>query len=238
MRSWTNETWITLAVPTAGALLALIGGIIGKTALGWILFILGILLIAAALYVRIKFFKEMFETTRLWMMVGGGAVLLLVLIGLIIMLASSSRAAAPAQMTTEQLQPQATILPTKVPATATTAVIPTSTLEPTAIATAAPAEPIFVCLNENARWGYRPRMAPRLDAEFGGDIEWGSCFTVDAKAAGYPGWYHLTVGQEGNVIGVSIGVDEVLFPLWIEGTYLESFGVNLDTLPEMEVPNK
>jgi hypothetical protein len=115
----------------------------------------------------------------------------------------------------------------------------TPTIEPTTAATitATTVSSLFVCLNEKTQVGYNIRVAPRKDAAFGGLLNWGACFTVDGKAAGFPGWYHVTKGQDGQV-GVEISVNEDTYQLWVDGYYLESFGESLDALPDVAVINQ
>jgi hypothetical protein len=112
----------------------------------------------------------------------------------------------------------------------------TATTAPTDASAASGVKPVFVCLNEKAPYGLNIRVEPKVSSAYGGLIEWGVCFTVDGKAAGYPGWYHVTAGQEGSIEGFSVGVNESKYLLWVDGTYLESFGVDLDALPELDVP--
>jgi hypothetical protein len=236
-----KDLWLTLAVLAAGAIIALIGGIIGKTVLGWILLAVGLVLAAVVVYLRFKVFKELFAVKRLWTLIGGGGVAALVVAAIVIMLVSSASpqtarpiaGGTPPDMmgTPGAVLPSVAATETEVPTTATFA--PTATAEPTVTAT--PVGPIFVCLNENTTVGYSMRVAPSKDAAFGGQLQWGSCFTVDGKAAGVTGWYHVTPGQEGNTIGLEIDVDETKVQLWVDGYYLESFGVDLETLPEIIV---
>jgi hypothetical protein len=235
MESILKSKWAAPAVIAAGVLLALIGGIIGRSVLGWILFVLGILLAAGIIVWRFAQVKELLLGERPWSLVGGAIAAILAITALVLMLVSIGRS---------QSQPMATVQPTAAPivtaaatVTATATEAPTETALPTATVTATPVGPIFVCLNENTQVGYSFRVAPRKDALHGGEAAWGACFTVDGKAKGFPGWYHVTIGQEGTAIGVSIDVDETKVQLWVDGYYLESFGVDLETLPEIEVLN-
>ncbi len=227
--------WIVLVGIGAGAVLALIGGIVGKSVLGWILFLLGIVLTGGLIVWRFAQVKEWLVSKSPWTLVGGSVAGLMVIIALALMLVSKNQPMAPAQ---PSVVPIATATATKEPATATATLEPTGTPLPTATITATPVAPIFVCLNEKTQVGYSFRVAPRKDAAFGGQAQWGACFTVDGQAKGYPGWYHVTEGQEGKAIGVSIDVDETKVQLWVDGYYLESFGVDLETLPEIEVKNQ
>jgi len=234
-----KETLVMIIVLIGGILLAFVGGLIGSTVLGWILFILGLLLTAANLYFFFGNYRDIYETKRQWAYIGLGVLGLLVIVALVAMLVSSGKARNSNALPTETATPglPATETPTEAMAANE---LPTSTSAATAVPTYASAvsgvEPVFVCLNEKAPYGLNIRVEPKVDAAYGGIIEWGACFTVDGKAAGYPGWYHVTAGQEGSVEGLSIGVDESKYLLWLNGTYLESFSVDLETLPEITVP--
>ena len=233
-----KESLIMLVVLAAGGLLTVVGGLIGNTVFGWILFVLGLLLIAANLYFYFSNYRELYENKRQWSLIGAGILVVLLIIALVAMLVSAGNARANNTILAETAVPEAT--ETDVPEVAKTTAIPT---EMATVTTSEPVisvqtEPIFVCLNEKAPYGLNIRVEPQVDSAYGGIIQWGSCFTVDGKAAGFPGWYHVTPGQEGIAIGVSIGVDENKALLWVNGEYLESFGVNLEILPALEVPEK
>jgi hypothetical protein len=233
-----KETLLSVICLAAAAILTLVGGIIGKSVLGWILFAAGLLLVAAVIVWRLQVLQELFAGNRLPALIGGGVLALMIVTGLVVMLVSSG-AAQPGPMSGGMTPPPmaATTAATAVPAMDTPAPSATATVEPTAEATATPVGPIYVCLNENTQVGYSMRIAPRKDALFGGELQWGACFTVDGQAAGVPGWYHVTRGQEGSTIGLSIDVDESKYQLWVDGYYLESFGEDLTTLPEVTVIN-
>lgn len=235
MDSIGSNKWIVPTGIGTGAVLALIGGIIGRSVLGWILFVLGIALAGGLLVWCFAQVKEWLVVRRPWTLIGGGAAGIFVVTALVLLLVSKNQPMAPVQ---PSVVPFATAAATKEPATATATLEPTGTPLPTATITATPVGPIFVCLNEKTQVGYSFRVAPRKDAAFGGEAQWGACFTVDGKAKGFPGWYHATVGQEGKVVGVSIDVDETRVQLWVDGYYLESFGVDLETLPEIGVINQ
>jgi hypothetical protein len=231
-----KETLFPVIGLALAAVLTLVGGIIGKTVLGWILFAAGLLLAAAVIVWRLKVLKDLFASSRLPVLIGGGVLALMVVTGLVVMLVSSD-AAQPGPAAGGSTPPPmaATTAVTAVPATETPVPSSTATVEPTAEPTTTPVGPIYVCLNENTQVGYSMRIAPRGDALFGGQLQWGACFTVDGQAAGVPGWYHVTRGQEGSTIGLSIDVDENKYQLWVDGYYLESFGEDLTTLPEITV---
>lgn len=238
MESEKKAFWLNLGVFAGGALLVLVGGIVGMSALGWILLLLGVAALAAVLVLRFSFFKNLYVTRRLWTLIGVGAALVLVVLGLILMFTGNANtqpsAAMPAGNTPPQMateMPLATV--TEVPATATVEV----TSAPTSAPVATTVSSIFVCLNENTQVGYNIRVAPSKDAAFGGLLNWGACFNVDGKAAGYPGWYHFAKGQKGT-IGVTIDVNEETYQLWVDGYYLESFGNDLEALPEIAVISK
>lgn len=246
MESSKKMFWITLAALALGALVCLAGGIIGKSLLGWILFGVGLALVTAVLVWRFKMFKELFTDKRLWTIIGGALVIAMVTVALVVMLVSGSAgqdqyaagAGGMPPMGTPGAggQPPAMGQAAATETTAATTAVPTTmaTATPEPTATAEVVDSIYVCLNENTRIGYNPRIAPADDALFGGKIDWGSCFYVDGKAAGYPGWYHLTRGQDGTV-GVEIDVNEDVYQLWVKGYYLESFGNDLEALPEITV---
>jgi hypothetical protein len=232
-----KETLVIIAVLIGGILLAFVGGLIGSTVLGWILFIAGLLLTAANFYFFFSNYRDIYETKRQWAYVGLGVLGLLVIVALVAMLVSSGKAGtSPLPVATVAPAVQATEAPTET--VASTAAPSSTAAAPTVASTASGVKPVFVCLNEKAPYGLNIRVEPIIDAAYGGIIEWGACFTVDGKAAGYPGWYHVTAGQEGSTEGLSIGVDESKYLLWVNGEYLESFGVNLESLPEIEVPTK
>ncbi len=236
MDSNVVNKWFVPAGIAAGAVLALIGGIIGRSIMGWILFVLGIALAGGLLAWRFAQVKAFFLNNRPWSLIGAVVSATLLVTAVVLMLVSKV-GAMNQPMAPVQLSQMPISAATAEPATATATPAPTQTPLPTATITPTPVGPVFVCLNENTRVGYSFRVAPRKDAAFGGEAQWGSCFTVDGKAQGFPGWYHVTIGQEGTVIGVSIDVDETKILLWVDGYYLESFGVDLETLPEIEVLN-
>jgi hypothetical protein len=233
-----KETFVMVIVLIGGILLMFVGGLIGSTVLGWILFVLGLLLTGANLYFFFSNYRDIYETKRQWAYIGAGVLSLLVIVALVAMFVSLGKAgnrnalpietAAPEIQVTEVAADAATTTATPSAAEATTA--------PTEASSASGAKPVFVCLNEKAPYGLNIRVEPKVNSAYGGLIEWGVCFTVDGKAAGYPGWYHVTAGQEGSIEGFSVGVNESKYLLWVDGTYLESFGVDLDALPELDVP--
>jgi len=232
-----KETLVMIVVLIGGILLAFVGGLIGSTVLGWILFIVGLLLTAANFYFFFSNYRDIYETKRQWAYIGLGVLGLLVIVALVAMLVSSGKAGnSPTPVATIASEAQVTEAPTKA---AVSAAAPSSTAAiPTVASTASGMKPVFVCLNEKAPYGLNIRVEPQVDSAYGGLIEWGACFTVDGKAAGYPGWVHVTAGQEGSVEGLSIGVDESKYLLWVDSMYLESFGVDLESLPEIAVPTK
>ena len=236
MESSMMNKWLAPAGIAAGAFLALIGGIIGRSIISWILFVLGMVLAGGLLAWRFAQVKAFLLNNRPWSLIGAVVSAVLVITAVVLMLVSKG-VAMNQPMAPEQPSQMPILAATAVPVTATATPAPTDIAVPTATITPTPLGPIFVCLNENTRVGYSFRVAPRKDAAFGGEAQWGSCFTVDGKAKGYPGWYHVAIGQEGTVIGVSIDVDETKIQLWVDGFYLESFGVDLETLPEIEVLN-
>jgi hypothetical protein len=236
---------LLIIVLASGALLCLAGAVIGRSALGWILFASGLILIAAMLIWRFSQLKELFTARRFWVLIGAGALAVLLLTALVIMLLSgtgtNTASSANNNLAPVSGTPPAGAMPMPVEnatatetttTTVTATVAATSTPEPTIKATAV-AE-IFVCLNEKTRVGYNLRVAPADDAAFGGLLDWGACFTVDGRAAGTSGWYHIARGQDGQV-GVAVDVDESVYQLWVKGYYLESFGNDLESLPEIEV---
>ena len=235
-----KESLIMLVVLAVGGLLTVLGGLIGNTVFGWILFVLGLILIAANLYFYFGNYRELYENKRQWALIGAGVLAVLLIIALVAMLVSAGNTRNMNTTPAETAVPEAT--ETDVPTVVETTTIPTEMTTATETADepviSGQAEPIFVCLNEKAPYGLNIRVEPQVAAAYGGIIQWGSCFTVDGQAAGYPGWYHVTPGQEGIAIGVSIGVDESKYLLWVSGEYLESFSVNLGTLPALEVPEQ
>jgi len=82
--------------------------------------------------------------------------------------------------------------------------------------------------------GYNIRVAPKDDAAFGGTIPMAACFVVDGRSSEYPGWYKLAAGQNGSN-GISIGVDDSVYQLWVKGYYIEPFSNDLETLPDVTV---
>jgi len=238
MESSGMNKWFAPVGIAVGAALALIGGIIGRSIAGWILFVLGIVLGGGLLAWQFAQVKAFLQSDRPLSLIGAVVAAVLTVTAVVLMLVAKS-GAMNQPMAPEQPSQMPILVATATvePATATATEAPTETAVPTATMPPTPVGPIFVCLNEKTQVGYSFRVAPRKDAAFGGQAQWGSCFTVDGKAKGYPGWYHVTTGQEGTVIGVSIDVDETKVQLWVDGYYLESFGVDLETLPEIEVIN-
>lgn len=236
MESSVMNKWLAPVGIAAGVVLALIGGIFGRSIMGWILFVLGIALAGGFLAWRFGQVKAFLLNDRPLSLIGAAVSAVLVLTAVVLMLVSKGGAMNQPMAPVQPSQmPSLAATVTAEPATATQA--PTKTLLPTATMPPTPVGSIFVCLNEQTQVGYSFRVAPRKDAAFGGQAQWGACFTVDGKAKGFPGWYHVTTGQEGTAIGVSIDVDETKIQLWVDGYYLESFGVDLETLPEIEVLN-
>lgn len=235
-----KESLIMLVVLAAGGILTVVGGLIGNTVFGWILFVLGLILIAANLYFYFGNYRELYENKRQWALIGAGVVAVLLIIALVAMLVSAGNARNNNTTPAMTAVPEATETdaPKIVETTAAPTDMTTATVTADAPVVSGQAESIFVCLNEKAPYGLNIRVEPQVAAAYGGIIQWGSCFTVDGQAAGYPGWYHVTPGQEGIAIGVSIGVNENNTLLWVSGEYLESFGVDLETLPAIQVPEK
>jgi hypothetical protein len=163
---------------------------------------------------------------------------LLVIVALVAILVSAGKAGNNSTMPAVTVAPEAQVTDVPTEAVASTAAPSNTAAAPTVASTASGVKPVFVCLNEKAPYGLNIRVEPKVESAYGGIIEWGACFTVDGKAAGYPGWVHVTAGQEGSTEGLSIGVDEGKYLLWVNSMYLESFGVDLELLPEIEVPTK
>lgn len=238
---------LSLVILASGVLLCLAGAVIGRSALGWILFAAGLVLTAAMLVWRFALLKEVFTSERFWALIGAAVLAVLLLTALVTMLLSGTGTNAnspafnsqppisgtpptggmPEDMVSSTAMATDTAAPTTEPTTTPTAAAAT---EPTSAA--ASVMEIFVCLNENTQVGYNLRVAPADDAAFGGLLDWGACFTVDGRAAGTPGWYHIARGQDGQA-GVAIDVDEDVYQLWVKGYYLESFGNDLEALPEI-----
>lgn len=228
--------WLPIAILAAGALISLVGGIIGKTVLGWILFSAGFAIAAALLIVRFSVIKQLFATKKILTITGGIVLVVILAAAIVIMLTGKSKAQMAGPAVGSIITPLPTVALIEAPTAVFTA---TPTIEPTAAATitATTVSSLFVCLNEKTQVGYSIRVAPRKDAAFGGLLNWGTCFTVDGKAAGFPGWYHVAKGQDGQV-GVEINVNEDAYQLWVDGYYLESFGENLEVLPDIIVINQ
>lgn len=217
------------------AALALIGALVGKTGLRWLLFGFGVLM--ALVFVFIGFIKkQLFQTGQIWQ-----SVVLLAITSLLIIFSAIQMLNASTLPST-QMQggtPPADLSATAVAPTAIASVTPEATLiatevAPTATATAVVASSFTVCLNEKTQVGYNIRIAPKDDGAFGGKIPMGGCFVLDGRSSVYPGWYKLAAGQNGSN-GISIGVDDSSVQLWVKGYYIEGFGHDLDTLPDVIV---
>ena len=170
-----KESLIMLVVLAAGGLLTVVGGLIGNTVFGWILFVLGLLLIAANLYFYFSNYRELYENKRQWSLIGAGILVVLLIIALVAMLVSAGNARANNTILAETAVPEAT--ETDVPEVAKTTAIPT---EMATVTTSEPVisvqtEPIFVCLNEKAPYGLNIRVEPQVDSAYGGKIGRASC---------------------------------------------------------------
>lgn len=238
MKELLKGFWGYFGIIVLAAALALIGALVGKTGLGWLLFCLGVL--SALAFVILGFVKnQFFQTGLTWQSVVLLAITsLLVVFSAIRMLTASrppSAGTAPTPMMQVGTPPSDQPAPEAATATATLAPTATATeVAPTATATAVVASSFTVCLNEKTQVGYNIRIAPKDDAAFGGKIPMGGCFVLDGRSSVYPGWYKLAAGQNGSN-GISIGVDDSRVQLWVKGYYIEGFGHDLDTLPDVIV---
>jgi hypothetical protein len=222
------------------------------TLLGWLFFIVGIIILMMA---AIKFLKKQtLYSERRWQMLLLG----LVVSGLISastthMLLPESRQRSsryPAQAAGQQFIPngtmqpgmpgQGTVVPMDVTATPTpvpTTAVPTvtPTYKPTQTPTLLVLKTVVTCLNPDTRVGLIIHDFPSDTAAMVGTIPPGGCFTLNGRSSQYPGWYRMAPGQNGGGGGIQVYVDDTVSPLWIHAVDIDAAAENLASLADVDV---
>lgn len=240
--------WKYFAILVAGSILNLVGGVLGKTTPGYILFFVGLAVVIAG-FVFIFLKKDQFKADRVNVLVPG--LVLAVLLGAsitlstVLLLTQNARQGefTPGQTPSGQNVPgsDGTLMPpdgmpeqataTTAP-TATATPAPTSTPVPTATATLQTYSSLVVCLDYDQGVGENIRTSPLETGTIVGTIPMAGCFTIDGKNSQYPGWYHFSSGQNG-MGGISISAYADQNNLWVYNHHFDKAQSLLDRLVEV-----